>query len=442
MSSCHRRRSKLSLAALHMRTTNKRLASRSHKSPPTEAHHHASPDSEDALGAIRNHKRSPLSVASLFSGIGGFELGLSSAGHHTEFQCEILAPAQAVLRAHFPSCRLLPDITALTSLPTVGLIVAGFPCQDLSQAGLTRGITGKQSSLISYLCDLVRKKRVRPEWVLLENVPFMLQLHHGNAMQQLTRNFQALGYNWAYRVIDARSFGLPQRRRRVLFLAARSDDPRSVLFADDIGHSPDFATNEGAHGFYWTEGNSGLGWTVNGVPTLKGGSGIGIPSPPGIWLRDTAEIVTPDIRDAERLQGFRPNWTLPAMDVTNKIGIRWKLIGNAVSVPVSRWIGRRFTSPKPYDPSRDIPFTAASPWPNAAWSIDGEAYQADVSEWPKHFVYRSLHSFLKYPLQRLSERATSGFLRRITASSLQRPKDFDAALQGHLVSFRSGNVLS
>ena len=95
-------------------------------------------------------------------------------------------------------------------------------------------------------------------------------------------------------------------------------------------------------GFYWTEGLRGLGWAVDAVPTLKGGSTIGIPSPPAIWNSGDGSITTPDIRDAERLQGFDADWTLPALDVGGvRRGHRWKLVGNAVSVPVARWVGDR-----------------------------------------------------------------------------------------------------
>src|SRR5207249_4279742 len=90
-----------------------------------------------------------------------------------------------------------------------------------------------------------------------------------------------------------------------------------------------------------TEGTKGLGWGIDVVPTLKGGSTLGIPSPPAILMPD-GRIVTPDIRDAERLQGFTADWTSCAVDNPEKRnGPRWKLVGNAVSVPVAEWLGRR-----------------------------------------------------------------------------------------------------
>ena len=380
------------------------------------------------------NSRSPLTVASLFAGIGGIELGLESAGHETVFQCEVLDPAREVLREAFPDCDRRTDVTRLSSLPTVDLVTAGFPCQDLSQAGRAKGIRGSKSSQVDFVFDLLQRKRKPPEWILLENVPFMLQLDKGKAMRHVVKQIEGLGYRWAYRIVDARSFGLPQRRRRVIFLAARTEDPRDVLFADDVGEEMSWDTEAEAHGFYWTEGNRGIGWTLDGVPTLKGGSGFSIPSPPAIWMRHEKLIATPDIRDAERLQGFPAQWTMPSLRKvkTRKEAMRWKLVGNAVSVPVAKWVGRRLRTPGSYDPALDEPMLARDPWPTACWGEEGKAYIADVSEWPKHYAYRSLANYLRFPVKHLSHRATSGFYKRLRASQLRRPKEFDKSLEKHI----------
>lgn len=94
---------------------------------------------------------STFTVASLFAGIGGIERGLESAGHHVEYQCEIHDAARAVLTAHYPNCRRSTDISRVRGLPDVDLVAAGFPCQDLSQAGQTRGIKGERSSLVDHV---------------------------------------------------------------------------------------------------------------------------------------------------------------------------------------------------------------------------------------------------------------------------------------------------
>ena len=381
-----------------------------------------------------------LRVAGLFAGIGGAERGLHLAGHRGELLCEIDEGARAVLSARFPGVPLHGDVRTLPELPAVDLVAAGFPCQDLSQAGKTAGIKGANSSLVGEVFRLLQGLRQPPRWLLLENVPFMLQLDRGKAMSYLRWRLEQLGYRWAYRVVDTRSFGLPQRRQRVLLLASHTEDPRPVLFADDAGGEPAFDPEAGACGFYWTEGSKGLGWAVDAVPTLKGGSTIGIPSPPAIWLRTgDGSIVTPDLRDAERLQGFTADWTLPAAEGRRvKKGVRWKLVGNAVSVPVTEWLGRRLARPGTYDDTADLLLRRDAPWPAAAYSKDGRAFRAGVSAWPFHREYQHLADFLAYPVAPLSERATAGFLGRAESStSLIFPAGLLEAVRRHLARLRA-----
>ncbi len=389
------------------------------------------PVTTKASGALR--------VAGLFAGIGGVERGLSLAGHSSSLLCEWDSAAQRVLRARFPENDLVGDVRELRSLPEVDLVSAGFPCQDLSQAGLTAGIRGSRSGLVSEVFRLLDKSR--PRWLLLENVPFMLQLDRGEAMRYLTRALAERGYRWAYRVVDSRAFGLPQRRQRVLVLASRTEDPRPVLLADDVGDpSPDHPfcdssrmppLNGAACGFYWTEGVRGLGWAVDATPTLKGGSTVGIPSPPAIIL-PSGDVITPDIRDAERLQGFPANWTAPAIDdPTRRNGPRWKLVGNAVSVPVFRWVGERLAKPGSYSTEGDDPLRDGAPWPKAAWCVDSRIYTANVSCWPKRLKTKPLVEFLRYGGAPLSLRATRGFQERTKQSSLRFPKGLLEAVEAH-----------
>ena len=370
-----------------------------------------------------------LSAVGLFAGIGGIEVGLHDSGHETVLLCEVDQAAQRVLLEHFPRIPLVGDVRELISLPETGLCAAGFPCQDLSQAGRTAGIQGNNSGLVNEVFRLLASSN--PRWLLLENVPFMLQLDRGEAMRFLTKSLEELGFMWAYRVVDARAFGLPQRRQRVLLLASRSEDPREVLFVGDEGEPAWPEPSQVGCGFYWTEGSKGLGWAVDAVPTLKGGSSIGIPSPPAIRFPD-GFIGVPEIRDAERLQGFDADWTAPAVENGKRAGVRWKLVGNAVSVSVARWIGNRLVAPERYDVADDEELCTGSPWPRAAWGAEGRAWRVDVSPWPVHEPYEHLIDFLEYEVLPLSARATEGFLRRASDSTLRFAPGFLEDVAAHL----------
>ncbi|MBK6941512.1 MAG: DNA (cytosine-5-)-methyltransferase [Planctomycetes bacterium] len=372
-----------------------------------------------------------LTNIGLFAGIGGLELGLHRAGHSTVSLCEIDPAAISVLTERFREAHLSQDVREVDRIPAgVDLLSAGFPCQDLSQAGRTAGIRGARSGLVSHVFRLLEDRAIPS--VLLENVPFMLRLGRGSAMSYVVDEFERLGYRWAYRVVDARSFGLPQRRQRVYFLAMRHEDPRRVLFADDASTEVvdgDERSNGVACGFYWTEGTRGLGWAVNSVPTLKGGSSVGVPSPPAIWMPD-GRIVTPSLRDAERLQGFPVDWTEPAERVV-RASMRWKLIGNAVSVPVASWLGRRLAAPGTAAVAGSLRLRAKSPWPNAAFNVGEGRFSVDVSMWPVSAEQLSLAEFVRWP-RPLSIRAASGFLARARNSSLRFPPGFLRAIERHI----------
>lgn len=373
-----------------------------------------------------------MRVAALFAGIGGLETGLHQAGHETVLTCEVWEPAKAVLAQRFEGVPNMPDVTRLRSLPKeVDVLTAGFPCQDLSQAGMTAGIGGKRSGLVDNVFRLLDRRPIPV--VVLENVSFMLQLDKGAAMDRLTTAFEERGYRWAYRTVNSLAF-VPQRRERVFFVASRCDlDPERVLFADDVT-PPVSATGlkSHAHGFYWTEGTRGLGWAPDAVPTLKNGSTIGIPSPPAILLPSGA-IIKPDIRDTERLQGFQENWTNAAPE-----RLRWSLVGNAVTVPVARWLGQRLIEPGFYFGDQDAPWPEKrGSFPKAARFDGSKRHVVNIGAFPTWAKRQPLHRFLRHEGSSLSARATAGFLSRAEASSLRFVPGFLDAVRDHLCRMRS-----
>ncbi|PVE25165.1 hypothetical protein DC522_06405 [Microvirga sp. KLBC 81] len=143
------------------------------------------------------------------------------------------------------------------------MVVGGWPCQDLSQAGRVAGIGGDRSGLVNEVLRLLAGARRKPQFVLVENVAFALHLQKGRAVDHVVRQFEDLGYRWAYRILDTQEFGLPQRRRRLFVLAARDLDPATNLF--DGASEPQIFVEPKQIGFYWTEGNRGIGWSPEAI---------------------------------------------------------------------------------------------------------------------------------------------------------------------------------
>lgn len=370
---------------------------------------------------------SNISIASFFAGIGGIEEGFHREGAETVFLCEKDERARITLSTHYPNVELVGDIQNVTTMPKVDVLTAGFPCQDLSQAGLKKGITGQQSGLVQHLFRILNtlKKKDRPEWIVIENVSYMISLDSGNAIKYLTSELENYGYMWGYRVVDARAFGVPQRRQRLLLVASKSNDVRPVLFSENINEE-NIPVNDSIgeidentyYGFYWTEGKRGLGWTPDGIPTLKIGSKIGIPSPPAIWIPHDNFFGTPDIEDAERLQGFSAGWTMPAMQLPKaRIGDRWHLVGNAVCVNMSHWLAKNIINPNVYNSNLEKEIHRKK-WPKSAYGYKGKVYEVNVTMWPVITPTPHLCDYLQKPLKPLSKKGMSGFYSRAVGSEL------------------------
>lgn len=367
-------------------------------------------------------------VTGLFSGIGGFELAFARAGLESELLVEIDPSASTVLKARFPNADLRADVLDLTDLPeSTKILTAGFPCQNLSMAGDKSGITGSKSSIVRKMFDLLERSQVST--VVIENVYFMLQLDGGKAMEWMVARFEELRYRWAYRVLDTMGFGLPQRRRRVYFVASREFDPRGVLFADEqplvLIAEPDLAR---PIGFYWTEGRSGIGLTTDGIPPLKVGSALGIPSPPAVLFPD-GEVLMPSLSGCERLQGYEAEWTAAADDAPSTKNVRWRLVGNAVSVPVAQWVATRVKTPGQVLEFPRLSDRKRKSWPDAAWNVGEGRVDVVATDQPISVPRSSIGEFRDATWSRLSERALSGFINRAAAGGLRTPEGFLDALR-------------
>lgn len=159
-----------------------------------------------------------LNVLDVFSGIGGFSIGLEAASMQTVAFCEINPFCRKILTRHWPSVPIFSDITTinkedLKTLPRIDVIAGGFPCQDISVAGKGGGINAKRSGLWKEFARLINE--VRPKYAIIENVANLRSQGLINVLQDLWE----IGYNAEWHCIPASAFGAPHRRDRIWIIA-------------------------------------------------------------------------------------------------------------------------------------------------------------------------------------------------------------------------------
>lgn len=175
-----------------------------------------------------------MKFGSLFSGIGGMDLGLERAGMECVWQVEIDGFCRKVLTKHWPDVPKYNDVREVGkhNLERVDLIAGGFPCQDISNAGKRAGITGEQSGLWSEFFRIVCE--LRPQFVLVENVAALL--HRG--IERVLGDLAEGGYDAMWRVLRACDFGLPHLRERVFIVAYRDSFSFGAEWFGGLPESP------------------------------------------------------------------------------------------------------------------------------------------------------------------------------------------------------------
>ena len=167
-------------------------------------------------------------VSSLFSGVGGLDLGvergLYAAGVQadTVFQCEADSFGRSVLRRHWPAAEVCEDVRSINQLPSCELLIAGFPCQGISTAGKGRGLADERSGLFFEIIRLLRMAGSSIPYVLLENTPAI----NSRGLDRILWEFAGLGYHARWGVISAGSLGYGHQRRRWFLCAWLADDDR------------------------------------------------------------------------------------------------------------------------------------------------------------------------------------------------------------------------
>jgi DNA (cytosine-5)-methyltransferase 1 len=175
-----------------------------------------------------------VNVGSLFSGIGGFDLGFERAGMRVAWQVELDPFCRAVLARHFPAAARFEDVRRVGAreLDPVDLVCGGFPCQDLSSAGRGAGIDGARSGLWAEYARIIRE--LRPRYVVVENVPALLtgkgKRWDRGPIGRVLGDLAEARYDAEWACLSAREFGAPHLRKRVWIVAypARDAEARTA----------------------------------------------------------------------------------------------------------------------------------------------------------------------------------------------------------------------
>jgi DNA (cytosine-5)-methyltransferase 1 len=327
-----------------------------------------------------------LRYASVCAGIEAATVAWRPLGWQAAWFSEIEPFCCALLKHHYPEVPNLGDFRHIESAEAVDVLIAGTPCQDFSVAGLRKGLDGARGRLTLECLALV--ERVRPRWVVWENVPGVLSSDGGRAFGIFLGALGQIGYGFAYRILDAQYFGVPQRRRRVFLVGYLGDWRRAaaVLFerACLSGDSaPSRKTGKTVAGTLGG-GSEACGWRsdtdrMTFVPELVGALRHGAHMGSGLNGQDvfySGRIITHPLRadgsqaeitdlaslrsssggssrtyvgvrrltpvECERLQGFPDNYTLiPYRNKPVADGPRYRALGNSMAVPVIHWIGQR-----------------------------------------------------------------------------------------------------
>ena len=162
-----------------------------------------------------------MKFGSLFSGVGGMDLGMERAGWECAWQVEKEPYRRAVLKTHWPEVPKYEDVKTVGagSLSTVDLVAAGVPCQDVSIAGKRRGLAGARTGLFFEFARILTE--LRPSWFLFENVPGLLSSHKGRDFAIVLQVLMGeCGYGVAWRCLNSRHFGVAQNRSRVFLVGS------------------------------------------------------------------------------------------------------------------------------------------------------------------------------------------------------------------------------
>jgi len=293
-----------------------------------------------------------LRYLSVCSGIEAATVAWHGLGWQPVAFSEIEPFPSAVLAHHYPTVSNLGDMTKFQEWPDadVDVLVGGPPCQSFSIAGLRKGLDDPRGSLMLTFGAIA--KRYRPKWVVFENVPGLLSSNEGRDFGTFLGMLGELGYGFAYRILDARFFGVAQRRRRVFVvgffgnwrraaavLFERYSFQRSSEAVQGIRHAA--SARSDARTYSVPRIGSLVPDSVASCITRNTGSGGETQNPAYVLDAGKLRELTPV--ECERLQGFPDGYTdIPWRKKPEAPdGPRYKALGNSMAVPCMAWIGKR-----------------------------------------------------------------------------------------------------
>ncbi|MGM9428719.1 DNA cytosine methyltransferase [Hydrogenophaga sp. MI9] len=163
-----------------------------------------------------------IRVLSLFSGCGGMDFGVESAGGHVIFSNDVLADACKTLEKYFPDADIRnEDIAGIGAFPNADVVVGGYPCQSFSMAGNRDPEKDERTNLYKQFLRVI--SIVRPKYFVAENVSGLKQLNSGTFLREQVDAYGKEGYNVSYQVLNARDYGVPQSRKRLFIVGVRKD---------------------------------------------------------------------------------------------------------------------------------------------------------------------------------------------------------------------------
>lgn len=164
-----------------------------------------------------------MRVVSLFSGAGGLDFGFIKAGHQILWANDLYRDAVETYQKNIGNHIVCEDISKISTsdIPDCDIVIGGFPCQGFSVANTKRHVDDERNVLYKQLLRVIRDKN--PKFFLAENVKGILSIGKGKVFQMILDDFQSIGYNVQYRVLNAADYGVPQTRLRVIVVGVRKD---------------------------------------------------------------------------------------------------------------------------------------------------------------------------------------------------------------------------